>query len=181
MIYWVSNIECQKTAAASATVYSYKLFSQLSFLQTSAVQSQSLFCLGFLADSFPIQHSILCKQTSLPAVLCSQWNWMGYTILSMRDTSIVALSPVSNLTAPVVSLQTLPHSTNDVFADVFCNHLPKCFSYFSTLDHISGFLVISPISWLLLPVMNQLCTHYWFASGIHTFSLPKLWIYLVQC
>lgn len=87
---------------------------------------------------------------------------MGYAILSTRDTSVVALSPVSNLTPAAVSLQTLLYSTNDVFADVFCNHLPKCFSYFSTLNHLSGFLVISPISWLLLPMMSQ---------TLHTLSL----------
>lgn len=100
-------------------------------------------------------------QTSLPAVQCSQWNGMGYAILSMRNTS-VDLPPVSNLTPAAVSLQTLLYSTNYMFADVFCNHLPKCFSYFSILNHLSGFLVISPKSWLLLPMMNQ---------PLHTLSL----------
>lgn len=162
MIYWVFNISCQKMLLLSAIVYSHKLFSQLSFLQTSAMQSQSLFCLGALAHSFPIQHSALCKQTSLSAVLCSPWNGMGCAILSMRDTFVVALSPVSNLTPVAVSLQTLLHSTNDVLADIFCNYLPKCSSYFNTLKHLSGFLVISPISWLLFPMMHQ---------PLHTLSL----------
>lgn len=103
MIYWVSNIFCQKTAAASATVYSHKLFSQLSFLQTSAVQSQSLLCLGFLADSFPIQHTVLCKQTSLPAVLCSRWNGMGCTILPMRGTSSCSFTSFQTHSSSCVS------------------------------------------------------------------------------
>lgn len=109
-------------------------------------------------------NSVWCiLEADTPTVPCSQWNGMGNTLLSMRVTSVVALSPISSLTPAAVSLQTLLYSTNYVFADVFCNHFPKCFSYFSTLNHIFGFLVISPVSWfIILPMVNQ---------PLHTLSL----------
>jgi len=79
---------------------------------------------------------------------------------------LLPLHLVSNPTPASASLQTLLDSTDTVFTHVYCNHLPKGFAQFSTLNHLSyisaGMLVISPTSWLLLSVRNQ---------PLHTLSL----------
>lgn len=98
--------------------------------------------------------------SSLLFISCSQWHRKGYTMLFMKDISVVSPSSgVQSISNNWFHPESPGFHCYCTYCNVSCNHLPEGVALVSSLNHLSyisvDILVTSPISWLLFPMRNQ--------------------------